>query len=239
MKVNKKVTFAWLFGLSVVTAFAVFCAQLIAKDISVMAFVAASFCMGLFASDDPLKGRNNLFLLNMVVLLLNGVIFLFCPPIRYIALIILGLDTLYIFSFKSYRKVKKDTFVILGNRVLVPGERFYLWPFFAYDIRVFAKEENCGTCFYRISTKDGDFMVKIRAKIAFNIPTDPNYLKNQSLTANRLSDTISKQITNITHAFTLGKTISEIVGKKTSAPLLHTLLTGTVEIEFLGLSIAK
>ena len=82
MKVNKKATFVWLFGLSVVTAFAVFCTQLIAKDISVMTFVAASFCMGLFASDDPLKGKNNLFLLNMVVLLLNGVIFLFCPPIR-------------------------------------------------------------------------------------------------------------------------------------------------------------
>ena len=239
MKVNKKATFVWFFGLSVVTAFAVFCAQLIAKDVGIMAFVATSACMGLFASDDPLKDKNTLFFLNMVVLLLNGVVFLLCPPIRYIALIVLCLDTLYIFSFKSYRKVKKDTFVILGNKVLIPGERFYLWPFFSYNLEVFKKEKDWGTRFYQVITKDGNFMAKIRVKIIFDIPTDPNYLKNQSLTAKRLSDTISKHITSITHAFTLGKTMSEIIGKTTSTPLLFKPITGTIEIEFLGLSVVK
>lgn len=236
---NKKVTFVWLVCLSVVTAFSVFCAQLIAKDISVMAFVAASVCMGLFASDDPLRGRNNLFLLNMVILLLNGVIFLFCPPIRYIALIIIVLDTLYIFSFKSYRKVKKDAFVILGNRVLVPGERFYLWPFFFYDVDVFAKTQDWKTDPIVVYTQDGDLFARIKARVTFRLP-DRSSIKGHSVIAKILSESITERIRKTAKDFALGKTASEILDKRTFVPLgLNLPFDGSVEITFIGLSTDK
>ncbi|MFA6436819.1 MAG: hypothetical protein WC242_01720 [Candidatus Paceibacterota bacterium] len=239
MKVDKKVTFVWLLGLSVIIAIAVLCAQLIAKDIGIMAFVAASACMALFALDNPLENRNKLFFLNMIVLLLNGIIFLFCPPIRYISLIILSLDALYIFSFKSYRKVRKNTFVILGNRVLVPGERFYLWPFFSYNIGVFNKEKDWDSSLCRVNTKDGDFIAKVKAEIVFDIPNNPVPLESSPITADGLSKIVSQRIKEIAREFASGKTLSEIIGKKTTQALQACPVIGIITIEFLGLSVVK
>ena len=207
------------------------------KDVGIIFLVGFSFWITMLLAKMAFTD-NSFATIGMTIValgaLLLAIAFMDPPGV----LVDLGFWTLYVFGL-AFRKVKKDTFVILGNKMFLPGQWYYLWPFLAYNLEIFTKEKDLGVSRGKISTKDGDFVAKIRAKIVFDIPIDPEEWKDRLVFTDRFAEMTLCQIKSITNVFASGKALSEIIGKKTSAPLRFDPLTGTIEIEFLGLSVVK
>jgi regulator of protease activity HflC (stomatin/prohibitin superfamily) len=161
------------------------------------------------------------------------------PVLTNVLVGIIGLVGLYLFLFDALRWVKKNTFVILGDKVLVPGQWYYLWPFITYDLDVFEKEKDWKTDPIVVYTQDGDLFARIKARVTFRLP-DRSSIKGHSVIAKILSESITERIRKTAKDFALGKTASEILDKRTFVPLgLNLPFDGSVEITFIGLSTDK